>query len=66
MTRGVVTGGALVRLMAVIWVVVVMALVVVGTETVVVVEGGLVVVVLTGFSVNNGGLSGFSGRAGGL
>lgn len=66
-TLGVVTGGALVRLMAVIWVVVVMAVVVVVVVALVVV---VVVVVLvggafTGFSVMTAGLSGLSGRVGG-
>lgn len=50
---GVVTGGALVRLMAVIWVVVVIAFVV---DVVVVLVGRA----FSGFSMSTGGLSGLS------
>lgn len=61
---GVVTGGALVRLMAVIWVVVVIAVVVL-IALVVVVVVVLVGGAFSGFSMTTGGLSGLSGRVGG-
>lgn len=62
-TLGVVTGGALVRLMAVIWVVVMMAVVVVVVALVVV--AALVGGAFAGISVTTVGLSGLSGRVGG-
>lgn len=64
-TLGVVTGGALVKLMAVIWVVVVVMPVVVVVVALVVVVMVLVGGALPGFSMTTGGLSGLSGRVGG-
>ena len=63
-TLGVVTGGALVRLTAVIWVVIVVMPVVVLVAFVVVVMV-LVGGALPGLSMTTGGLSGLSGRVGG-